>query len=188
MNILVNLKSVSLLPLQVSLHFQLRKPPIFLLAQPWWHTPGGLRQTDHRLPGQQQPINLSQRASANYHAASNPAQYRSVQSVIGATNKAVPLKKKNKQVTCGKVYVCANALKPVLSTCVVAEMSLLPRTAEEFSSADYWERFFKKRGDKSFEWYGDYNKLCGVLHKYIKIQHKVRYRIDQSTGTIFMYR
>uniref|UniRef100_H3CAD5 eEF1A lysine and N-terminal methyltransferase n=1 Tax=Tetraodon nigroviridis TaxID=99883 RepID=H3CAD5_TETNG len=52
-------------------------------------------------------------------------------------------------------------------------MSLLPRTAEEFSSADYWERFFKKRGDKSFEWYGDYNKLCGILHKYIKIQHKV---------------
>uniref|UniRef100_A0A3Q3VYE2 eEF1A lysine and N-terminal methyltransferase n=1 Tax=Mola mola TaxID=94237 RepID=A0A3Q3VYE2_MOLML len=52
-------------------------------------------------------------------------------------------------------------------------MSLLPRTAEEFSSAEYWERFFKKRGEKSFEWYGDYNKLCGVLHKYIKVQHKV---------------
>nr|XP_057929096.1 eEF1A lysine and N-terminal methyltransferase [Doryrhamphus excisus] len=52
-------------------------------------------------------------------------------------------------------------------------MSLLPRTAEEFSSADYWERFFKKRGEKSFEWYGDYNKLCGVLHKYIKIHDKV---------------
>ncbi len=53
-------------------------------------------------------------------------------------------------------------------------MSLLPRSAEEFSSAEYWERFFKKRGEKSFEWYGDYNKLCGVLHKYIKVQHKVR--------------
>ncbi|XP_077440182.1 eEF1A lysine and N-terminal methyltransferase [Vanacampus margaritifer] len=52
-------------------------------------------------------------------------------------------------------------------------MSLLPRTAEEFSSAEYWERFFKKRGEKSFEWYGDYNKLCGVLHKYIKMQDKV---------------
>ncbi|XP_034036311.1 eEF1A lysine and N-terminal methyltransferase [Thalassophryne amazonica] len=52
-------------------------------------------------------------------------------------------------------------------------MSLLPRTAEEFSSADYWERFFKKRGDKAFEWYGDYNKLCGMLHKYIKVQDKV---------------
>uniref|UniRef100_A0A8C4DJ52 eEF1A lysine and N-terminal methyltransferase n=1 Tax=Dicentrarchus labrax TaxID=13489 RepID=A0A8C4DJ52_DICLA len=52
-------------------------------------------------------------------------------------------------------------------------MSLLPRTAEEFSSAEYWERFFKKRGEKAFEWYGDYNKLCGVLHKYIKVQHKV---------------
>ncbi|XP_068176000.1 eEF1A lysine and N-terminal methyltransferase isoform X2 [Antennarius striatus] len=52
-------------------------------------------------------------------------------------------------------------------------MSLLPRTTEEFSSAEYWEKFFKKRGEKGFEWYGDYNKLCGVLHKYIKIQHKV---------------
>ncbi|MEQ2306444.1 eEF1A lysine and N-terminal methyltransferase [Ameca splendens] len=52
-------------------------------------------------------------------------------------------------------------------------MSLLPRTAEEFSSADYWERFFKKRGERAFEWYGDYNKLCGILHKYIKLQDKV---------------
>ncbi|XP_028301270.1 eEF1A lysine and N-terminal methyltransferase isoform X2 [Gouania willdenowi] len=52
-------------------------------------------------------------------------------------------------------------------------MSLLPRTAEEFSSAEYWDRFFKKRGEKAFEWYGDYNKLCGVLHKYIRVQDKV---------------
>ncbi|KAF7668517.1 hypothetical protein LDENG_00009010 [Lucifuga dentata] len=52
-------------------------------------------------------------------------------------------------------------------------MSLLPRTAEEFSSAEYWERFFKKRGEKAFEWYGNYNTLCGVLHKYIKVQDKV---------------
>ncbi|XP_070688545.1 eEF1A lysine and N-terminal methyltransferase [Pempheris klunzingeri] len=52
-------------------------------------------------------------------------------------------------------------------------MNLLPHTAEEFSSAEYWERFFKKRGEKAFEWYGDYNKLCGVLHKYIKVQDKV---------------
>ncbi|CAL9695681.1 unnamed protein product [Knipowitschia caucasica] len=52
-------------------------------------------------------------------------------------------------------------------------MSLLPRTAGEFSSAEYWERFFKKRGEKAFEWYGDYNKLCGLLHKYIKVKGKV---------------
>ncbi|XP_065113425.1 eEF1A lysine and N-terminal methyltransferase [Paramisgurnus dabryanus] len=52
-------------------------------------------------------------------------------------------------------------------------MSLLPRSAEEFSSADYWERFFRKRGEKAFEWYGDYNSLCGVLHKYIKPRDKV---------------
>ncbi|KAG9350940.1 hypothetical protein JZ751_024829 [Albula glossodonta] len=52
-------------------------------------------------------------------------------------------------------------------------MDLLPRTAEEFSSAEYWERFFKRRGDKAFEWYGDYNQLCGVLHKYIKPRDQV---------------
>ncbi|XP_041913396.1 eEF1A lysine and N-terminal methyltransferase [Alosa sapidissima] len=52
-------------------------------------------------------------------------------------------------------------------------MSLLPRTAEELSSADYWERFFRKRGEKAFEWYGDYHSLCGVLHKYIKPRDQV---------------
>lgn len=53
-------------------------------------------------------------------------------------------------------------------------MSLLPRTVDELSSADYWERFFRKRGDKAFEWYGDYHSLCGVLHKYIKPRDQVR--------------
>ncbi|CAJ1060095.1 eEF1A lysine and N-terminal methyltransferase [Xyrichtys novacula] len=52
-------------------------------------------------------------------------------------------------------------------------MSLLPCSAEEFSSAEYWEKFFKKRGEKAFEWYGDYNSLCGVLHKYIKVPDQV---------------
>ncbi|KAJ8388464.1 hypothetical protein AAFF_G00133400 [Aldrovandia affinis] len=52
-------------------------------------------------------------------------------------------------------------------------MDLLPRTADEFSSAEYWERFFRRRGDKAFEWYGDYNQLCGVLHKYIKPRDQV---------------
>ncbi|XP_018589744.1 eEF1A lysine and N-terminal methyltransferase-like isoform X2 [Scleropages formosus] len=52
-------------------------------------------------------------------------------------------------------------------------MSLLPRTAEEFSSAEYWERFFRRRGDKAFEWYGDYGQLCGVLHRYMKPRDKV---------------
>ncbi|XP_036377844.1 eEF1A lysine and N-terminal methyltransferase [Megalops cyprinoides] len=52
-------------------------------------------------------------------------------------------------------------------------MNLLPHTAEEFSSAEYWERFFRRRGDKAFEWYGDYNQLCGVLHKYIKPRDQV---------------
>lgn len=52
-------------------------------------------------------------------------------------------------------------------------MSLLPRSAEEFSSAEFWEKFFKNRGERSFEWYGDYNSLCGVLHRYIKVPDQV---------------
>ncbi|KAJ7986566.1 hypothetical protein DPEC_G00341200 [Dallia pectoralis] len=60
----------------------------------------------------------------------------------------------------------------LFTSTALVNMSLLPRTAEEFSSAEYWERFFKKR-EKAFEWYGDYNKLCGVLHKYIKPRDKV---------------
>lgn len=62
-------------------------------------------------------------------------------------------------------------------------MSLLPRTAEEFSSADYWERFFRKRGEKAFEWYGDYNTLCGVLHRYIKPREKVRTAFRACTSS-----
>lgn len=32
-------------------------------------------------------------------------------------------------------------------------MNLLPKSHEEFSKADYWNTFFKKRGKKAFEWY-----------------------------------
>ena len=33
-------------------------------------------------------------------------------------------------------------------------MSLLPRSHADFGRADFWEGFFKKRGEKAFEWYG----------------------------------
>ncbi|CAK1603562.1 unnamed protein product [Parnassius mnemosyne] len=47
-------------------------------------------------------------------------------------------------------------------------MNLLPKTHKEFSDKDYWNKFFKKRGNKAFEWYGEYIELCEHLHKYIK--------------------
>ncbi|XP_015114910.1 eEF1A lysine and N-terminal methyltransferase homolog [Diachasma alloeum] len=47
-------------------------------------------------------------------------------------------------------------------------MNLLPKCHEEFSKADYWNTFFKKRGKKAFEWYGEYPELCGQLSKFIK--------------------
>ncbi|XP_041983193.1 eEF1A lysine and N-terminal methyltransferase homolog [Aricia agestis] len=47
-------------------------------------------------------------------------------------------------------------------------MNLLPKSHKEFSEKDYWNKFFKKRGNKAFEWYGEYLELCSQLHKYIK--------------------
>ncbi|XP_073967697.1 eEF1A lysine and N-terminal methyltransferase homolog [Choristoneura fumiferana] len=47
-------------------------------------------------------------------------------------------------------------------------MNLLPKSHKEFSEKDYWNKFFKKRGNKAFEWYGEYLELCSHLHKYIK--------------------
>eukprot|EP00062_Callorhinchus_milii_P010839 gi/632956140/ref/XP_007893811.1/ PREDICTED: methyltransferase-like protein 13 [Callorhinchus milii] len=52
-------------------------------------------------------------------------------------------------------------------------MNLLPKSSKEFSSAEYWEAFFKKRGTSAFEWYGTYVDHCAVLHKYIKPTDKV---------------
>uniref|UniRef100_UPI00398E9C36 eEF1A lysine and N-terminal methyltransferase n=1 Tax=Pristiophorus japonicus TaxID=55135 RepID=UPI00398E9C36 len=53
------------------------------------------------------------------------------------------------------------------------KMNLLPKSSKEFSSAEYWETFFKKRGASAFEWYGAYVDHCAVLHKYIKPKDKV---------------
>merc|ERR1719376_865920 len=47
-------------------------------------------------------------------------------------------------------------------------MNLLPKAAEEFSSKTYWDNFFTGRGKDSFEWYGEYSELCGILHQYMR--------------------
>ncbi|XP_070531894.1 eEF1A lysine and N-terminal methyltransferase-like [Ptychodera flava] len=52
-------------------------------------------------------------------------------------------------------------------------MDLIPKSHVELSSTEYWDSFFKKRGSKVFEWYGEYSELSGVLHKYIKPADKV---------------
>nr|SVE72826.1 EOG090X02SD [Ceriodaphnia reticulata] len=46
-------------------------------------------------------------------------------------------------------------------------MSQLVKSSSEFSQQDYWDKFFKTRGKQAFEWYGTYQQLCSVLHKYI---------------------
>ncbi|XP_053599150.1 eEF1A lysine and N-terminal methyltransferase homolog [Microplitis demolitor] len=52
-------------------------------------------------------------------------------------------------------------------------MNLLPKCHEEFSKEDYWNTFFKKRGKKTFEWYGEYPQLCGQLSKYVKVKDEI---------------
>ncbi|EFA04484.1 eEF1A lysine and N-terminal methyltransferase homolog [Tribolium castaneum] len=52
-------------------------------------------------------------------------------------------------------------------------MNLLPKLHQEFSQKEYWDTFFKKRGSKAFEWYGEYPELSGHLHKYIKKQDDI---------------
>ncbi|XP_078466796.1 eEF1A lysine and N-terminal methyltransferase isoform X1 [Lampetra fluviatilis] len=52
-------------------------------------------------------------------------------------------------------------------------MELLPRSHRDFSSARYWERFFERRGDDAFEWYGSYEELAGLLRRYVKPSDQV---------------
>lgn len=53
-------------------------------------------------------------------------------------------------------------------------MNLLPRSLNDFRSRNYWDEFFRQRGlTNSFEWYGEYTDLCGILHKYSRSQHNV---------------
>lgn len=49
----------------------------------------------------------------------------------------------------------------------------MPGSGKEFADKDYWEKFFKIRGDKAFEWYGEYENLCGLIHQYIKPTEKI---------------
>ena len=37
--------------------------------------------------------------------------------------------------------------------------ALVPETFDEFRSLDFWDGFFKSRGHKAFEWYGDWRQL-----------------------------
>ncbi|XP_025979230.2 eEF1A lysine and N-terminal methyltransferase isoform X2 [Dromaius novaehollandiae] len=52
-------------------------------------------------------------------------------------------------------------------------MALLPRSPREFGSAAYWERFFRQRGERPFEWYGALPELRAVLRRYLRPRDKV---------------
>ncbi|CAD7000074.1 unnamed protein product [Ceratitis capitata] len=43
----------------------------------------------------------------------------------------------------------------------------------EFAQPEYWNSFFTKRGEKAFEWYGEYLELCEQIHKYVKYTDQI---------------
>ncbi|XP_042318478.1 eEF1A lysine and N-terminal methyltransferase [Sceloporus undulatus] len=50
----------------------------------------------------------------------------------------------------------------------MAEQRLLPRRAEDFASPAFWERFFRERGERVFEWYGGWRGLREPLGRYLR--------------------
>ncbi|GAB0099541.1 methyltransferase-like protein 13 [Sergentomyia squamirostris] len=52
-------------------------------------------------------------------------------------------------------------------------MNLLPKSHKEFSETHYWNRFFKQRGRKDFDWYGEYIELSELIHKYVKSSDEI---------------
>ncbi|XP_053100618.1 eEF1A lysine and N-terminal methyltransferase isoform X2 [Hemicordylus capensis] len=48
------------------------------------------------------------------------------------------------------------------------DLKLLPRHTRDFASAAYWERFFRERGERAFEWYGEWQKLRTPLERYLR--------------------
>lgn len=40
---------------------------------------------------------------------------------------------------------------------------LLPETYAEFRSVEFWDGFFKTRGERAFEWYGDWRQLQAFI-------------------------
>lgn len=43
--------------------------------------------------------------------------------------------------------------------------ALLPDSFEEFRSVKFWDGFFESRGQKPFEWYGDWRQLRPFLER-----------------------
>uniref|UniRef100_A0ABM5G9K0 eEF1A lysine and N-terminal methyltransferase n=1 Tax=Pogona vitticeps TaxID=103695 RepID=A0ABM5G9K0_9SAUR len=53
-------------------------------------------------------------------------------------------------------------------------LRLLPKRAREFASAEYWEHFFRERGERAFEWYGAWQELRAPLARYLRSRDSVR--------------
>ncbi|CAI5776318.1 eEF1A lysine and N-terminal methyltransferase isoform X3 [Podarcis lilfordi] len=49
-----------------------------------------------------------------------------------------------------------------------AALRLLPGRARDFASSGYWERFFRERGGRAFEWYGEWQDLRASLGRYLR--------------------
>ena len=55
---------------------------------------------------------------------------------------------------------------------------LLPKQTDDFHSKQYWQTFFERRGDESFEWYGSYAELRAIVEHYAMAGNKDRFVAD----------
>ena len=49
--------------------------------------------------------------------------------------------------------------------------NLLPSHHTQFRDREYWDKFFLERGNKAFEWYGEYK---GCLSKLIREKYNTK--------------
>lgn len=66
-------------------------------------------------------------------------------------------------------------------------MSLLPRHHVDFHSKEYWDDFFRQRGDEAFEWYGTCLEMQSLLQRYMPmrfVSQMTPQTITQTNGAI----
>jgi len=50
---------------------------------------------------------------------------------------------------------------------------MLPKTSADFKSKEFWDKFFAKRGDEPFEWYGSYSFYQPILTKELPTKSRI---------------
>uniref|UniRef100_A0A8C6VDE4 eEF1A lysine and N-terminal methyltransferase n=1 Tax=Naja naja TaxID=35670 RepID=A0A8C6VDE4_NAJNA len=73
----------------------------------------------------------------------------------------------------GTSGVCFGSRERLPAALAMEALRLLPRDARDFASSEYWDRFFRKRGERAFEWYGEWSGLGPTLGRYLRLRDSI---------------